>query len=214
MGVHLSVTMAWEEDLQRQRSQKDQFLAEDSHSPLPPAARSEFDGLDHFPPDEALRFELELQEFDEGESITVETTQDGTQSFRQWGEFEFDVATETVRLTAFKSDPDEDRLWVPFRDETNGESTYPAGRYLDLEGDDQLGEGRWVVDFNRAYSPFCAFNDSYECPLIPRENWLDVPIRAGEKHTQIQVDSGDDVRERHRGLLSTTIHKVKSVFSG
>lgn len=203
--------MTWEEDLRRHRSRKDQFLATDPHSPLPPAARDGFDGLDYFPPNEALRFELELREFDEAESVTVETTRDGSQSFREWGEFEFDVGGETVTLTAFRHAPDEDGLWVPFRDETNGESTYPAGRYLDLEGDDRLDDGRWVLDFNRAYSPFCAFDDSYECPLIPRENWLDVPIRAGEKH--LEVDAGDAAGERHGGVLSRAIRAVRDALS-
>lgn len=91
---------------------------------------------------------------------------------------------EAVSLTAYKSDMDEERLWVPFRDETNGAETYGAGRYLDLDADDRTDDSNWILDFNRAYSPFCAYNNAYECPLVPMENGLNVRIEAGEKSTQ------------------------------
>jgi uncharacterized protein (DUF1684 family) len=68
-------------------------------------------------------------------------------------------------------------LFLPFRDTTSGKETYGAGRYLDLHahGDEV------VVDFNYAYNPNCAYNPDWNCPLPPAENWLKVPIRAGEK---------------------------------
>jgi hypothetical protein len=98
-----------------------------------------------------------------------------------------------VTLQAYKSDPDEDRLWVPFRDETSGEETYGAGRYLDLvPGDHRTANGRWVVDLNEAYNPTCAYNYAYECPMVPVENWLDVRIEAGER------DYPGDPVEPHR----------------
>lgn len=174
------MTDDWRADLERHRSEKDEFLAEHPQSPLPPDERDGFDGLDYFPPDPELRFEVPLREHDDKESITVETTADGEQTYLRWGEFRFEVEGERVSLQAYRADPGEDRLWVPFRDETSGDETYPAGRYLDLEPDDRTDD-RWVLDFNCAYSPFCAYSAAYECPLVPMENWLDVPIRAGEK---------------------------------
>ena len=72
--------------------------------------------------------------------------------------------------------------WVPFRDKTSGKETYGAGRYLDLEPERQrTAEGKWILDLNRAYNPWCAYSEAYTCPFIPPENWLEVPIRAGEK---------------------------------
>lgn len=171
----------WEANLTREREEKDQFFTEHPHSPIPRNQRDGFDGLGYFPPDASLRFELNPNQFDDHETLTVETTQDGTQMYLRWGEFQFEMNGETLSLTAYKSDPDEDRLWVPFRDETNGEETYGAGRYLDLESGARTDGGSWILDFNRAYSPFCAYNDAYECPLVPMENWLDVRIEAGEK---------------------------------
>ena len=71
-----------------------------------------------------------------------------------------------------------DELFIPFRDATSGKDTYGAGRYVEAEA---LGNGRYLLDFNRAYNPYCAYNDDWRCPLPPAENWLKVAIRAGEK---------------------------------
>ena len=70
---------------------------------------------------------------------------------------------------------------MPFRDETSGETTYGAGRYLDLEPETHRVDDGWILDFNAAYNPTCAYNHTYECPMIPPENWLDVHIEAGEQ---------------------------------
>jgi uncharacterized protein (DUF1684 family) len=176
------MTEEYTEALERQREQKAEHFATDDHSPLPEDQRGEeFPGLAYFDPDPAYRLELPLAEHDHADSITVETSTNGQRDYLRWGEFAFELAGETRTLQAYKQTPDDDRLWLPFRDDTNGEATYGAGRYLDLEyGHHQTDDG-WIVDFNLAYNPTCAYNEAYECPLIPMENWLDVPIAAGEK---------------------------------
>ncbi|SFS03534.1 hypothetical protein SAMN05216559_2798 [Halomicrobium zhouii] len=172
----------WKRELREQRDAKDEFFASHPHSPVPSAERNDFDGLAYYPPEEAYRFELPLHEHDETETVTVGTSTGGESEYLRWGEFRFDVAGERVTLQAYKSDPADDRLWVPFRDETSGEATYGAGRYLDLEADShRTDEDEWILDFNEAYNPTCAYSDEYECPLPPTENWLDVPVEAGEK---------------------------------
>jgi uncharacterized protein (DUF1684 family) len=73
-------------------------------------------------------------------------------------------------------------LFVPFRDKTNGKETYSAGRYIDLDSDkDCTPDEKWIVDFNRAYNPWCVYSKEYTCPFIPPENWLEIPVKAGEK---------------------------------
>jgi uncharacterized protein (DUF1684 family) len=172
----------WEADLVRHREEKDRYFREDPHSPIPPAEREEFEGLAYYPPDPDNRFEVPLHEHEEKERVTVATSTEGEQEYVRWGEFRITVDGEDVTIQAYKGDPDEDRLWVPFRDATSGEETYGAGRYLDLEPDHhRTPDGDWVLDFNEAYNPTCAYSDQYECPLPPGENWLDVPIEAGEK---------------------------------
>ena len=87
--------------------------------------------------------------------------------------------TEPVsRLTlALYATPGHEGYFLPFRDATSGRETYGAGRYLDLA---PPHDGKVTVDFNLAYNPYCAYSDSFSCALPPVENWLQVPIRAGE----------------------------------
>ena len=73
---------------------------------------------------------------------------------------------------------DSDQLFLPFIDKTSGNETYGAGRYIDL---DFPINKEIIVDFNKAYSPYCAYTDAYSCPFPPRSNQLDVAIEAGEK---------------------------------
>lgn len=165
------------------RRRKDEFFADHPRSPIPAAERAGFVGLRYFDPDPTYRIEAPLFEHDDPETITVETTHDGERRYRNVGEFRVTLDGTDVTLQAYRAAGDDHRLWVPFRDATNGETTYPAGRYLDLQDPDHRTEtGAWVLDFNAAYNPYCAYAEAYECPLVPIENWLDVSVRAGEKY--------------------------------
>jgi hypothetical protein len=163
---------------------KDEYLKRNPHSPIPQDQRDLFDGLDYYPYDTDYRFVLELDRFDDPETVTIDTTTEGTQEYLRWGAFTAEFDGEEAAFHAFKpaSDPDADHLWVPLRDATSGDTTYGAGRYLDLDADHRTSDDRWVVDLNYLYSPFCAYNDAYECPLTPVSNWLEVPIEAGERY--------------------------------
>jgi uncharacterized protein (DUF1684 family) len=174
-------TDTWRSELKRARAEKDAFLADDPESPIPQEEQMQFDGLEYYPPDSDLRFELRLTTFGDHDELTVETTKDGTRTYYRWGQFRFSIEGQNYTLSAFRSEPDDERLWVPFKDETNGDTTYGGGRYLDLDEDAKTVGGAWVLDFNEAYNPFCAFSEEYECPLVPPENRLAVRIEAGEK---------------------------------
>jgi uncharacterized protein (DUF1684 family) len=172
----------WKTDIRDDREAKDEYFRTNPRSPIPSDERESFDGLSYYPVDESYRFELSLEEHDEPESVTVGTSSGGERSYLRWGVFRFEIDGEEATLQAYKSDPDDERLWVPFRDATSGEETYGAGRYLDLEPEmHRTDDGNWILDFNEAYNPTCAYAEQYECPLPPTENWLDVPIEAGEK---------------------------------
>jgi uncharacterized protein len=73
-----------------------------------------------------------------------------------------------------------DHFFIPFKDESTGNTTYAAGRYLDFKSGD-IQNGKLVIDFNKAYNPYCAFTDGYNCPIPPRENTLKMNVAAGEK---------------------------------
>jgi uncharacterized protein (DUF1684 family) len=172
----------WKAEIKAEREAKDEYFRSNPHSPIPSDERDSFGGLSYYPIEESYRFELELYEYDDKETVTVGTSTGGEQEYLRWGEFQFEIDGNDVSLDAYKSDPDDERLWVPFRDAASGEETYGAGRYLDLETDShRTGGGNWILDFNEAYNPTCAYSEQYECPLPPTENWLDVPIEAGEK---------------------------------
>ncbi|ELY97377.1 DUF1684 domain-containing protein [Natrialba asiatica] len=176
------MTTDWRRAIETQREEKDRYFGGDPHSPIPSDERESFDGLEYYPIDEAYRFELPLHEYNDPEPVTVGTSTDGERKYLRWGEFRFTVDGEDITLQAYKADPDDDRLWVPFRDVTSGDETYGAGRYLDLEGDGhRTDDGNWILDFNEAYNPTCAYSDRYECPLPPTENWLEISIEAGEQ---------------------------------
>jgi len=172
----------WRARLESERKQKDWFFAVNPRSPIPPGKREDFGGLEYYPPNSECRFELKLHEYNEKKTLRMTATSGGEQEYIRWGEFRFRLGGEEYRLQAYKRDPREQRLFVPFRDATSGRETYGAGRYIDLDPErHSVDGGRWILDFNEAYNPFCAYSKAYTCPLTPLENWLDIPIEAGEK---------------------------------
>jgi uncharacterized protein (DUF1684 family) len=172
----------WADAIRERRAAKDDYFRTDPHSPIPAEDRETFTGLAYYPIDERYRVERPLHRHEAVEPLTVGTSTGGEREYLRWGEFHVEIEGETVTIQAYKDEPSDDRLWIPFRDETSGAETYGAGRYLDLEAEThRTAEGTWILDFNEAYNPTCAYADQYECPLPPTENWLSVPIEAGEK---------------------------------
>jgi uncharacterized protein len=94
------------------------------------------------------------------------------------GVVEFDLAGRKLRLTAVYETKEQDELFFIFKDGTSARTTYGAGRFVYSALPDQ--DGRVIIDFNRAYSPPCAFTDFATCPLPPSQNRLKVNIEAGE----------------------------------
>lgn len=159
------------------RATKDEVFRHSQDSPLDHEDRHRFTGLHYYADDERLRFVLDLDPAGAGSSEEVEMSNGSSERMDRAGHFEFVVDGARVRLTAFG--PEESgSLFIPFRDATGRTETYPAGRYVEAEPTD---DGLWVLDFNRAYNPYCAYSDQWRCPLPPAENWLTVEIRAGEK---------------------------------
>lgn len=173
----------WTNMIQEEREQKDLFFFRNDNSPISFEASQLFEGLDYYPPDPNFRFEIELHEHEEKKILKIEDTKGNEREFIRWGEFQFRVEGKECTLQAYKGNPEEDRLFVPFRDKTSGKETYGAGRYIDLDYEEHYTtEGKWILDFNKAYNPWCAYSDFYACPFIDPENWLQVPVYAGEKN--------------------------------
>ena len=159
------------------RRSKDEFFATDHHSPLTHEQQSGFHGLSYFDENPALMLALEPKELDPQETIEMQTSTGDVASYLRWGKLEFQVDGEKAELTVYR-DADGEGFFLPFADQTSGSDTYGSGRYLEPQ---ELPHGKLLVDFNYAYSPYCAYNEQWSCPLTPFENRLQVPIRAGEK---------------------------------
>jgi uncharacterized protein (DUF1684 family) len=157
------------------RAAKDEFFGSHPQSPLTPEQKRNFDGLHYFPENPALRLEVRVDEDTEKDQLQIQTSSGDTQFYIRYGKFGFSANGLEVFLTIFTN---EHGYFLPFVDSLAEKETYCAGRYLEPE---LLPDGKFRVDFNLAYNPYCAYNDLYSCPLTPRENRLMVPIEAGEK---------------------------------
>jgi uncharacterized protein len=164
------------------RAEKDAFFKTSPHSPIPEDERAAFEGLPYYPIDEDLVVEgLRLEPYagDEPSSFEIPTSDGKLRPAHRAGTFSFQLDGEPRRLTAYQLDGGRgDSLFVPFLDQTSGRETYGAGRYLDLEPDE---DGTYAIDFNLAYHPSCVYAPKFSCPLTPAENRLATRIEAGER---------------------------------
>ena len=170
------------------RAAKDQAFRQND-SPVPPARRSDLLPLAYFAGSLDYRVPAVLRV--EANRVTLEmpTSTGERRLMQRVGTLEFSLKGQSLTLGAFTeaSAPNMDQLFVPFVDLTSGTETYPAGRYLDLE---RTRTGIYLVDFNRAYNPYCYYNPTYDCPYPPRENRLKVPVRAGERMKESSIPKG------------------------
>jgi uncharacterized protein (DUF1684 family) len=162
-------------ELSEFRKEKDSFFTHHPQSPLTPDQKSDFHGLEYFDEDPDLRLTVNVEKDPAQEEIVMQTSTGDVQTYWRYGRFHFTVGGQEVELTIFA---DQHGYFLPFVDSLAGKETYPAGRYLEPT---PLAGGKFLVDFNLAYNPYCAYNDHWSCPLTPAENRLKVPIRAGEK---------------------------------
>jgi uncharacterized protein (DUF1684 family) len=177
-----SEPVSYAEEIAAGRADKDRMLQESTQSPVPADKRATFPPLNYYPIDESYVVPAQLKPpVRGGDQVIVMPTSTGQQrKMRRAGTLEFSLQGTPLRLSAFSDieSPTANRLFVPFGDLTNRKETYPGGRYLDL---DPTPTGIYEIDFNKAYSPYCAYNAQYDCPFPPPENRLRVEVRAGEK---------------------------------
>ena len=164
------------DELKRFRAEKDRVFAKDPHSPLLPDQRRGFRGLVYFDENPELVIHGTVDRHVEPGEVRMATSAGEEQVYERYGLVRFTVDGQPAAVTLYASE-DADELFIPFRDATSGKESYGAGRYLEVHAH---GDGV-TIDFNYAYNPNCAYDPSWSCPLPPPENWLKVPIRAGEK---------------------------------
>jgi uncharacterized protein (DUF1684 family) len=171
----------WRERVREFRAEKDDFFASHDQSPIPPADREGFDGLDFFDPDPAFRVTARYSPVADAEPVELETTQGPPAEYTRAAVLGFDLDGDHHTLTAFHVEG-EDTLFVPFTDATNGDETYDRGRYLDVDPEDADDGDPIALDFNLAYNPFCAYSEHFSCALAPNDNHVPVAVEAGERN--------------------------------
>ncbi len=168
----------WRRELETERAMKNDFMARHVESPFV-AGRVPFHDLKYFPPDARYRVSAALVRRESPAEAYLRTNRDNQAVMRDLGELTFSLAGRELRLRVFHAGEGVGTsVFVPFRDLTSGRESYGAGRYVTLE----LNEAdRYELDFNRAFNPYCAYTDEFECPFPPAENDLPVAVRAGER---------------------------------
>jgi len=168
----------------KSRAEKDIEFADSSQSRFNAEERASFHGLNYFAAAPDFRIEVVFIVDTSLPAFKMPTNTDRTPNYRIYGYLNFEIHDTACRLTAFQNMDYKDHpeyggyLFVPFSDKTNGDKSYGAGRYIDIP---IPSESSFVLDFNEAYNPYCAYADRWSCPLVPFENYLEIGIPAGEK---------------------------------
>lgn len=171
-------TNDWRSELETERTMKDGFMASDPESPFI-VGRVPFHPLRYFPLNPKYVVRATLERRATPEEAYLRTNRDNQAVMRYLGDLSFTFEGETMHLRLYHAGEGVGTsVFVPFRDLTSGRESYGAGRYLMLE----LNEADdYELDFNRAFNPYCAYTDDFECPFPPAENDLPAEVRAGEK---------------------------------
>lgn len=163
-------------------AQRASFLQDD----FGPLRKENIDFLAYFPSSKDYVVEATVKIL-HGEKTFRMPTYDGTSNpYKRYATLTFTIDGQEVELTAYQSvslfeNPKyANYLFLPFMDESNGETTYTGGRYIELDAS-KIKNGKIEINFNKAYNPYCAYSTGYRCPQPPVENSLPIAILAGEK---------------------------------
>lgn len=153
-----------------------------SKSPLKPNDLKTFISLSFFPIDSSFVVKAKLTPTPTSEYFDMKTTTKRVSKERVYGVLSFELLQQTFELNVYQgkdsTEVKSNYLFLPFLDDTNGISTYGGGRYMDLKV--PKSDSIWL-DFNTAYNPYCVYNERYSCPIVPRQNYVPIQIKAGVK---------------------------------
>lgn len=153
-----------------------------SKSPLKPNDLKTFSSLSFFPIDSSFVVKAKLTPTPNSKYFDMKTTTERVSKERIYGVLTFELLQQTFELNVYQgkdsTEVKSNYLFLPFLDDTNGISTYGGGRYMDLEV--PKSDSIWL-DFNTAYNPYCVYNERYSCPIVPRQNYVPIQIKAGVK---------------------------------
>jgi uncharacterized protein (DUF1684 family) len=163
------------------------YKAEFLKSPNSPLKKKDLAFLRFYEPDSSFRVKAVFTKTEKSEPFDMPTYSGINKSYVQYGTLTFELLGEKQILSVYRSlglqalPQYRDYLFLPFKDKTNGKESYGGGRYIDLTTKD-LETGKFLLDFNKCYNPYCAYSNGYNCPVPPKVNHLSVAIAAGEKN--------------------------------
>ncbi|UAM98686.1 DUF1684 domain-containing protein [Polaribacter litorisediminis] len=158
-----------------------------SKSPLKKKDLKNFKGLDFFPVDDTFIVAAKLIKTENAPTFEMATNTDRKAMYKEYGVLKFSLKGKDFELTVYKSQDEledekyKDDLYLAFTDNTSGNESYGAGRYMDLKVTDEQLDGTIILNFNNTYNPYCAYNEMFSCPLTPKKNHLDIEVKAGIK---------------------------------
>lgn len=158
----------------------DAFFKDATTSPLKDKDRKHFEGLEFFKFDSTFVVTANLQRTPEAKPFQMKTSTKRLPVYKNYGVLNFELRGKSFKLNIYQNveSDDKDYLFLPFLDNTNGDTSYSGGRYIETS----IPEGDTIkIDFNEAFNPYCAYNDKYSCPIVPRANYLPIKIEAGVK---------------------------------
>lgn len=170
------------------RDGRDKEFRNKKESPLKEEDFPIFKSLNYFPIDKNFRVAANFTRTSDEKYFQMPTSSEKTKKFVKFGILNFKLSGKGYSLNVYQADAEmlknfpeyADLLFVPFKDQTGGKTTYGGGRYINIK---TPLNGKVILDFNLAYNPSCAYgSDRYSCPIPPRENSLPVRINAGEKN--------------------------------
>ncbi len=162
-------------NLEDERNAKDEEFRSSDDSPI--KEKEAFHGLHYFEPDLTYRVMASVTPYKGEDKRLVISYTDGSETvYERFAYATFNLDQKSHKVLLLKHD---DMVSLLFKDATNGKETYGGGRYIDFKIQEASGR-TMIIDFNKAYNPYCAYVPDFACPLPPAENKLSISIRAGE----------------------------------
>ncbi|MCP4522283.1 MAG: DUF1684 domain-containing protein [Cytophagales bacterium] len=162
--------------LKNYREKYEKNLLRGEGSPIEDKAN--FKGLAFFPPNTNLIVQAKVEKFKDFKTLEMITNRQEKTYYIYYATLHFTIQGQKQQLVLFQNQENNTEFFLPFKDLTNGKTSYGSGRYLDVK---LSTDGSLELDFNKAYSPYCAYNYNFSCPIPPEENHLKIKIEAGEK---------------------------------
>jgi len=185
IGIGANAQSRRVKDVQDFQKKLNSEFKDEKESPLTEEDRETFSALDFFPIDTSFIVVAKFELVKDPVSFKMKTTTDRLPVYRTYAKASFELKGKQYVLNLYQNEnlmasgDMEDYLFLPFTDKSNGSSTYGGGRFIDLS---IPKKNEIIIDFNKAYNPYCAYNHKYSCPIPPKENHLDLLVEAGVKN--------------------------------